>query len=158
MADPIAQYFAQYPDYNYYPSSYDWRQIGAFNSLVAFKGWDQTTRKVEYEKLKATWTTVVEAEYSGSTLQHYQNLCDDLGINPIPGSVNECKRQLAGVFVNIVDLTQYRMDRRAGRGVSRPLLHNDLEASRNYSNREKKWYPTENARSEMLRILLKVLH
>jgi hypothetical protein len=157
MADPIAQYFAQYPEFNYHPSP-DWRQKGAFGALAGLKGWDQYTRKLEYDKLKATWTTFVEAEYSGSTLQHYQNLCDDLGINPIPGSVNECKRQLAGVFVNIVDLTQYRMDTRAGGWVSRPLLHRDLEALKNYSNKEQKWYPTENARSEMLRVLLKVLH
>jgi hypothetical protein len=158
MADPIAQYFAQYPEYNYYPSSFDWRQKRAFDALAGLKGWDQPTRKLEFEKFKATWTTFVEAEYSGFTLQHYQNLCDDLGINPIPGSVNECKRQLAGVFVNIVDLTQYRMDRRAGRWVSRPLLHTDLEALRSYSNKEKKWYPPENTQSEMLRVLLKVLH
>jgi hypothetical protein len=157
MADPIDEYFAQYPDFNYRPS-HDWRQIGPFNALVKFKSWDQNRRKLEWEELKTKWTTVIEEEYFDSTLPHYQSLCEDLGIEPIPVTVNECKRQLARVYVNIVDLTQYRRDRQSGGMPQPPRLHRNRAELAEYSRAEKKYYPLENATSEMLRVLLHDLH
>lgn len=156
MDNSIAQYFARYPEFDYRPSR-DWRQIGPFNALAKFKDWDQDRRTIEFAELKASWIPVVEREYAESSLTHYQNLCRDLDIDPIPETVNECKRQLKGVFVNIVDLTQYRRDIRAGERARKPTLFRSLRALRDYSTAQQKWYPPETAKSEMLRELLKVL-
>lgn len=157
MADPIAEYFARYPEFDYIPSS-DWRQIDNFNDLVQFKGWPHARSKTEFEEFKRTWTTLVEEEYSGSSLDHYQGLCDDLDIDPIPDTVNKCKEQLKRRFVNIIDLTKYRRERRMGLDSVKPQTFGSLNALKEYSNDQKKWYPLETAKGEMLRELLKVLH
>jgi hypothetical protein len=68
--------------------------------------------------------------------------------------VNECKLQLRRVYVNIVDLTQYRRDRRSGGIPQTPRLHRNRNELAEYSKAEKKYYPLENAKSEMLRVLL----
>src|SRR5216110_1793386 len=105
--DPIEAFFAQYPSFVYQPSS-DWRQVGPFNALARHCGWSKTRRKSEFKSFKRTWIRVVESEFSGSSLLHYQSLCEDLDITPIPSTMEECKSVLKGIFVNIVDLMQYR--------------------------------------------------
>ena len=77
--DPIAQYFARFPSFNYQPSL-DWRQLGPFNALAERLKWNDEHRKKEFKKFKRTWTTVVESEFSGSSLHHYQSVCRDLDI------------------------------------------------------------------------------
>jgi hypothetical protein len=155
--DPIAQYFARFPSFNYQPSL-DWRQLGPFNALAKRLKWNDEHRKKEFKKFKRTWTTVVESEFSGSSLSHYQSVCRDLDISPIPDNVTECKAQLKDVFVNIVDLMQYRTDRRhQGRGARKPRKFESLEQLRKYSEQEGKYYNKQEAKAEMLRELLKVL-
>jgi len=155
--DAIAQYFARFPSFNYRPSS-DWRQLGPFNALAKRLKWTDEHRKKEFKKFKRTWTTVVESEFSGSSLPHYQSVCRDLDISPIPDNVTECKAQLKEVFVNIVDLMQYRTDRRhQGRVARKPRKFNSLEQLRKYSEQEGKYYSKQEAKAEMLRELLKVL-
>jgi len=100
---------------------------------------------------------IVENEFQGSTLQHYQGLCQDLRIRNVPETVPECKEMLKGVFVNIVDLVQYRRDRDRGVVARKPRKFGSLEALRRYSEEESKYYPKDNAKSEMLRELLQVL-
>src|SRR5579859_820850 len=156
MSDAIAEYFAQYPSYSYVPGP-DWRQIGAFNALAKELKWGQDERKRQFEVFKVTWTEVVEREFEDSSLEHYQTLCGDLNMYPIPDTVAECKAELKGVYVNIVDLVQYRKDRKAGRRYTRPRQFRNLKELSDYSNDEKKWYPVESAKAEMLKELLKVL-
>ena len=114
MSDPIAQYFAQYESFTFYPQR-DWRQTGAFNSLAKHLGWSQDQRKSEYQNFKAIWAQAIEGEFAESTLQHYQDLCAELDIEDIPDSITQCRNTLWRVYVNIVDLMQYRRDRMLGR-------------------------------------------
>jgi hypothetical protein len=158
MSDLIAAYFARFPSFNYHPSlNDDFRQIKAFNALASHCEWPQSRRKEEFEYFKQTWYNVIEIEFGESSLPHYQSLCHDLGISPAPESVNECKARLSTVFVNIVDLTQFRRERRAGRTHAQITLFNDLEELQSYSSKNQKWYPKEAAKAEMLRVLLKVM-
>ena len=154
--DAIAQYFARFPSFNYRPSL-DWRQLGPFDALAKRLKWEDEDKKKEFKKFKRTWTTVVESEFSGSSLPHYQSVCRDLDISPIPDNVTECKAQLKEVFVNIVDLMQYRTDRQKGRGASKPRKFQSLAQLRKYSEQSEKYYPKKEAKAEMLRELLKVL-
>jgi hypothetical protein len=158
MSDPIAEYFAQYPDFNYCPSKDGWRQFGAFNALCTHRGLTQEERSNELEEFKKTWYDVVNTEFDGSTLDHYQELCLHLGIWPAPDSVKECKDRVSTVFVNIVDLVQYRKERRAGKYPDRVEKFSTLKELKQYSTREKKWYPPEAAEAEMLKELLKVFY
>jgi hypothetical protein len=158
MADAIALYFAQYSDdFKFIPGTTDWRQMGAFNSLAGQMKWSNNRRRDEFEQFKQTWCDVAESEFGDSTLPHYQSLCEDLRISPIPNSVTSCKSALSAVFVNIVDLVQYRKNKRARRGATPVTLFDSLSDLQNYSEGSKKWYPKQTAKAEMLRELLKVL-
>jgi len=154
--DPIAEYFARFSSFKYRPSL-DWRQLGPFNALAKHLKWTDEHRKKEFKRFKRTWTTVVESEFTGSSLSHYQRVCQDLDIAPIPGDVAECKAQLKEVFVNIVDLMQYRTDRQKGRLARKPRKFGSLEELSAYSQGSQKYYNREEAKAEMLRELLKVL-
>lgn len=154
--NPIAEFFVRYRSFRYRPSS-DWRQLGPFNALAKHCKWSDELRKEELKRFKRTWTQVVESEFSGSSFSHYQSLCRDLDIKPIPDTVYECKAALKGVFVNIVDLMQYRTDCQKGRFARKPQKFRTLEQLKEYSGNEGKYYSKEDAKSEMLRELLKVL-
>jgi hypothetical protein len=154
QSDPIEAYFTRFPSFTYIPSS-DWRQTRAFYDLADHFGWDDKRKRIERAKLRDAWVEVVENEFSGATLEHYQGLCQDLRIRNVPDTVAECKGRLKGVFVNIVDLMQYRKDQKGGSRVKRPRKFANLEELRQYSKSEGKYYPLQAAKSEMLRELLK---
>jgi hypothetical protein len=156
MSDPIAEFFAQYPNFAFHPGR-DWRQIDAFNSLAEQQEWHGTERENKWEEFRNCWTNVVEHEFTECRIEHYQNLCRDLGLEPVPDSIRMCKRELKRVHVNIVDLMQYRRDRREGRNPARPQLFATAQELEDYTRRERKYYPLQNARAEMLRVLLKIL-
>jgi hypothetical protein len=64
---------------------------------------------------------------------------------------------LKDVFVNIVDLMQYRTDRQRARGVIKPRKFRTLKRLKEYSNKTGKYYNKEEAKAGMLRELLKIL-
>ena len=155
MSDPIANYFARYPTFNYhYSHADDWRQISAFNALGTRLGWDQTRRNgTEFPDLKEAWAEAVEQEFAESGLDHYQTLCEDLGLEP-GDSIRDCKRVLSGVYVNIVDLIQFRKDKRANRNPTPLQLFESDEELKDYTRKSKKWCPVETARAGILLVLL----
>lgn len=156
MSDPIANYFARYPAFNYIPT-WDWRQKDAFNALAQELEWSQERRLREWQYFKETWAAAIEKEFAESTLERYQNLCEELRIAPIPDSIRECKRELSKIYVNIVDLMQYRKDKQTGRHAQPVILFNNASELREYTEREQKWCPVETAKAEMLGVLLKNL-
>jgi hypothetical protein len=158
MSDPIVKFFAEFPRFNFTPSSSDWRQKEAFNALAAQYGWTQEYRIYKYECFKDTWCEIIEEEFEESDLESYQNLCEELGIEPAPESIGECRSELSGIFVNIVDLVQYRKDMRAGENPNAVTLFNNAEELRAYSDTRKKWCPVKTTRSEVLRVLLRPIH
>jgi|SRR5579862_972384 len=156
MTDPISKFYEDYPDFKYiYSHNDDWRQIRAFHALAQSQRWSRQDRAVEFRRYQATWAALMEQEFSETDLADYQTLCRHLDITPIPDSKNECKRRLKEVNVNIVDLVQYRRDKRAGRYAEKPIIFESEEDLKEYSEKEDKIYPLESARSDMLRVLLK---
>jgi hypothetical protein len=154
MSDSISKYFAQYPEFNFVPDPSDWRQTGPFNALAMQKGWDQLQRDLEFIELKMSWTGVAEDEFEQTKLEHYQALCRDLNIR-VRESIVGCKEELRRVNVNIVDLVQYRRDRRAGIYNPGVTWFDTVQELKEYSIREAKFYPVDTAKSDMLRGLLK---
>ena len=151
--DPVEAYFLRFPTFHYNPTG-DWRQLGPFNALAKLKNWNKVERKKEFRLLQYAWTEAVESEFEGSSILHYQSLCEDLDIDPIPETVENCKAELRNVFVNIVDLMQYRRNRRRG---EKPKQFAQLSDLKTYSSVQGKYYPKEQAKAEMLKELLKVL-
>jgi len=155
-SDPVGSYFARFPSFTYIPN-HDWRQLRAFYDLADHFTWSHRQKHTERLKLRALWIQAAELEFSGSSLQDYQDLCHELQIYPVPGSLEECKDRLTGVYVNIVDLVQYRRDKRMGvlDGGEGPWRFESLGGLREYSVEERKVWPWHEAKSEMLRELLK---
>jgi hypothetical protein len=71
--NPIEAFFDRYPSFPYRPSS-DWRQLSPFYALAKHCQWSNERRKKELKRFKHTWTDVVESEFDGSSLSHYQSL------------------------------------------------------------------------------------
>jgi hypothetical protein len=158
MTDPIYAYFAQYPYFDFKPSHSDWRQIDCFNALAQFEDWSQSHRSAEFSKLQDTWPTFVEAEFYGDTLPYYQKLCNELRIHPVPDTIPECKEKLSTVHVNIIDLVTFRVETRYGLEATPPKLFGSVQELKEYTKKEKKWYPTRNAKAEILKVLLRVIY
>jgi len=157
MADPIiANFLSQYPGYTYnYSRNDDWRQVKAFNAMAYILEWSQERRQREYQNFKDTWVEVAEQEFEGDSLEHFTSLCEDLKIDP-GQSIRACKEKLRAVNVNLVDLIQYRKEKRAGSNPPPVRIFDSAEELMEYSEKEKKTLPAEAARAGMLRVLLKL--
>jgi hypothetical protein len=153
--DPIENYFSRFARIRYHYSTKDWRQLERFDALSRRLNWSETKHERELRLLRQAWTEVAESEFQGSSILHYQTLCQDLDIDPIPETVSKCKRELRQVFVNIVDLVEYR---RNGRKGQKPKRFPSLKKLKGYCKVEVKYYRKERAKAEMLRVLLKQLH
>lgn len=154
MSDPFTEYFAQYPSYPYVPER-DWRQVNAFNGLAMQLNWSQECRDLEYENFKGIWPRAIEGEFAEPTLEHYQNLCEQLRGPPIPQSIKECKKKLYFVNVNLVDLMQYRRDIMLGYEPEPLRFFDTVEELQDYSRNTNKFCPVDVAKAKLLRPLLK---
>lgn len=159
MSDPIAEFFSRFPNsgFTFTPSrNDDWRQRRAFNAFANYMEWKQEERDRLYREFQDCWMYVFQNEVGTSKLEHYQNVCKDLGMDPIPNSIGGCRELLRSVYVNIVDLTQYRIDLKEGRNPA-PILQFDSEDDlKMYSKKEDKLYPSDLAKGELLKDLLRV--
>jgi hypothetical protein len=161
MADPMSEYFAEFDGqrhFYYEPwRTNDWRKKDNFNALAQAMGWDPRAprRNAEYRRVQEIWIGVVEAEFAGNSLTDYQQLCQELSFDPIPDSIPECKKMLSKVWVNVIDLVQYRRDERAGRLTEPVEVFYTFEKFEKYTKDADKWYPSGSANGEMLKVLLK---
>ena len=143
--DPIESYFSGFSPVG--SGTDDWRQLQRFNALAKRERWDKEERSAEYKRLQQAWTEAVESDFEGSSILHYQLLCGDLEIDPIPETVTECKSELKAVFVNIVDLMEYC---RKGRRGQQPKRFAKLKQLKKYSLENGKYYRKENAKAGVL--------
>ena len=158
MSNPINRFFSErYPEYDYRESQRDWRQIGAFNGLAIELQWSQRFRAERWEAFKSTWIELIEEEFSGTDLYDYQELCRDLDLTPAT-TIEGCREEIEKLYVNIVDLVQYRRDRRRGVSPQRIPQFGSYEELKQYSKEAKKWLPIQTANTEMLKALFKMLH
>jgi hypothetical protein len=115
--DPIESYFSRFSSL-WHRRTNDWRQLQRFNSLAKRERGNKAKRNAQYKRLQQAWTEAVESEFG------------DLQINRIPETVAECKSQLRAVFVNIVDLVEYRKN---GRRSRKPKRFENLKHLKKYS-------------------------
>ena len=114
--------------------------------------WDQERRNQELRRFQGLWTEIAEEEFAGEFHEQYRLLCSNLSIDPVHGSMNEIKKHLREIHVNLVDLIDYRL---GGRNGQPPTLFRTGEELKSYTESENKKLPIQNARAKLLRMLLK---
>jgi len=164
MSDPISKFFVDYPQ-EHFPdapeldltlSSTDWRQQGAFDYLHRHLRWTQTQRDNAYVELEtARFEFVVELFGHEKSEDNYRELCADLEILPLPANKTQLERELRRIHVNLVDVIQYRWDKRLGRGTSRVTKYRNSEEAKNAARDEHKSLSAEIGKIGVLRVLLR---
>jgi hypothetical protein len=157
MSRAVEDYFAEF-GWEVQNVLEDWRQLATFDLLAAEKGWTPEERNNEYGRLTEAHIRVIMEEFSGSTAQDYQKLCEDVGIRVIPGaSKRVCSTELGKEenTVNIVDFVQFRKRKREG--ITEPPVRRfeSTEALKEYTKNSGKSCPYIANRPELLRQLLR---
>ncbi|KAL8822354.1 MAG: hypothetical protein Q9191_006913 [Dirinaria sp. TL-2023a] len=126
--------------------------LGTFNKLAKIQGWAPGSEEYEDERityLLSAYDTHVGCLFQENMLQGLQQLCRELGVDTVPGSITKCKQILKGqVHVNIVNLIDSR------RCKQKPKIFATAAALRKYTNSKKLFFPIYEAKG---RPLLKVL-
>ncbi|KAJ5193595.1 hypothetical protein N7449_009737, partial [Penicillium cf. viridicatum] len=125
----------------------------AFGLVALQRGW-----KPGSKNWKKNWNTCMNSEYDRligcrvSSLATWQELCTKVGIEDYFTSINQCKKALAHVHVNIVDLLDsWSTD-------ATPVRFKNKEALAAYTKASKKFFGRHIAKQDkVLRVLLRKL-
>ncbi|KAL8851043.1 MAG: hypothetical protein Q9221_004033 [Calogaya cf. arnoldii] len=125
-----------------------------FERLAQIQGWrkKQTEWRIQRgECLQAEFEFHLGSIEVDGKLAAWRNLCLELGIglNKLT-SITECKKELRGVHVNLLDLIDAR------RAHEKPRLFRTASALANYTRNYKRYFPLDEAKEDSLkRILLR---
>ncbi|KAF1992671.1 hypothetical protein P154DRAFT_203439 [Amniculicola lignicola CBS 123094] len=80
-----------------------------FELLTLHEGWSKKSKKQRQRKAEL-FEEEFKAQFTeGKTkLESWQALCKEVGIDPVPSSITQCRKALHGVLVNIVNLMDHR--------------------------------------------------
>ncbi|KGO76043.1 hypothetical protein PITC_012000 [Penicillium italicum] len=125
----------------------------AFSLVALQRGW-----KPGSKKWKKNWNSCMNGEYDRligcrvSSLATWQELCTKVGIEDCFTSINQCKKALARVHVNIVDLLD------SWNSDTTPTRFQNKEALAAYTKANKKFFARQIAKQDkVLRVLLRKL-
>ncbi|KAJ3879748.1 hypothetical protein F5051DRAFT_325219 [Lentinula edodes] len=151
-SNPIQLFFSSYSEFTYDPSG---KTMAQFWELCNLYSWDRNSdeRAEALAKMRDAIAQQFNAFYGtdADSLDGWYNLFQALQVQ-IPDTVKGCKDLIRTIHVNICDLVDYSL----GEQNVPPELHVSQEALAEYSRREGKIYPRENAYAEgLLRFLLR---
>jgi hypothetical protein len=63
-----------------------------FNQLAKHMGWSKKSKEFRKHKIIATKQEITSSYGGSSRLEGWQQLCDDVGVEPIPSSIKKCKK------------------------------------------------------------------
>ncbi|TGO80860.1 hypothetical protein BPOR_1611g00020 [Botrytis porri] len=136
----IDHFFARYPNFVYESSAPIWME---FNRLCSHFNWDDDDYNMREAKRKFKSAMVQEFNVIYGTdeknLGLWQKLCYVLNIEPVPESLNECRKHVLRTHVNLVDLVETP---RTGNPVE---IFADLKDLREYTIKNEKFFPKEDA-------------
>lgn len=91
MAGPLAQFFRRYSNFDYNSSN---SAPSEFRRLCSFKKWDKRQKDTAHDAFKSALTKQFNLNYgtSVSDVGSWQSLCTYIGVEPIPETVEECKK------------------------------------------------------------------
>jgi len=139
----LNDFFEQYPDFDYDPSmpaNSEWYR------LCDHMNWGKKGKKTNperesaYEDFKDALVHQFNTNYGTDeeSLDAWQELCERLGVFPIPDTLKEAREKVKATHVNLVDLTQGA----DGREVR--IFHTEVELSE-YTRRNGRYFPAESA-------------
>ncbi|KAH8155787.1 uncharacterized protein LAJ45_00799 [Morchella importuna] len=139
-------FFAQYPTFTRPSTS---GLLDCFKALSVSQAW---TPKDE-EDAKINFRTAMVQEFNTrygtneKDLESWRNLCRVFGIgeDKMPGSIKKCKKEIAKIHVNLVDLIE--LPPPSSGPVTAARIFPTLKALRKYTKRTKKYFPREEAKA-----------
>lgn len=135
-----SSFFSQYPEFDHDATA---PLVAEFQRLSLQRGWKAGGKKFRQIRQKCL-AQEFEHHYghASNKLAGWQTLCADVYISPIPPSINQCKKALSKIAVNLVDLID---SRRTGKKVK---LFPSKNALRNYSIKHDKIFPKRQAKAD----------
>ncbi|KAJ5818906.1 hypothetical protein N7474_004497 [Penicillium riverlandense] len=141
-------FFSKHPNIGTDPTMKTTRD---FNRLARQRGWDPDSTV-----WKLHWNDFISAKLDGlfggrdKDLKTWQEVCGKLGLRGDFSSFNKCKKALARVNANIVDLLECWATGK------RPRMFRSREELEHYTKVHRKFFPRSHAKqSRILRIFLK---
>ncbi|KAE9968564.1 hypothetical protein EG328_007497 [Venturia inaequalis] len=145
-------FFADFPDFEYN----DDRSLKSnFQRLAKSQGW-------EGKEYREQMSRMMEGEFRrfygrSTSLAGWKALSKDLGVEPAPASIDECKEELTKLFVNIWDFVDWKREAEAGREDFDGHFAT-LDALRTYTKDTGKFYPKDEAKQDgYLWVLLRLI-
>ncbi|KAF8336078.1 hypothetical protein F5887DRAFT_1250067, partial [Amanita rubescens] len=141
-ATHIADFFANYPDFSHNPGT---PVSVEFQRLAKRYKWKR--KSPEYKDAWAQFGAAMGkqfADYYGSDVHDinaWQALCIELGVDPVPDTIAQCKKIMKSTHVNLVDFIDIRS---TPGGQIRKF--NTREELKRYTNKRKKYYPLDAAK------------
>ncbi|PPQ83719.1 hypothetical protein CVT25_006123 [Psilocybe cyanescens] len=135
---PLVQFFAEYPQFEYDRSKAPTKEFQRMCRLVRL-----VPRSDERKAAQEAFNNAIALEFNDAfgtdenSLESWQALCERLQIDPIPDTLNECRRVVKSTHVNLVDMVD--------RNEEVPEKFPSVAALRQYSIENHKIFPKENA-------------
>ncbi|KAF8957575.1 hypothetical protein BDZ97DRAFT_1762835 [Flammula alnicola] len=143
---PLAVFFAEYSSFNYDANN---SATEEFRRMCRLFKWKKDKKKDAREKLRNALTKQFNANYGTNSedVNAWQGLCARLGVDPIPETLEECRRTVMGTHVNLVDFVERR----------RPVQNFSSETElSDYTRKSGKYFPKKNAYAgNLLKYLLR---
>ncbi|KAJ5126092.1 hypothetical protein N7448_005402 [Penicillium atrosanguineum] len=143
-------YFLRFPHFQRKPAL---PSNDEFNRLARQMKWKRGSKKYKHER-----SDFLASEFNihygsdATKLENWQRLCIELDIGQAIGSITKCRKALAKVHVNLVDLVDTR---RTGESVEH---FPNVSALRKYTKETKKVFPKSAAKADgFLKALLRVI-
>ncbi|KAI0318926.1 hypothetical protein OF83DRAFT_1113356 [Amylostereum chailletii] len=136
-SSPLRAFFANYPQFDYNPAGSpvnEFRRMRRDFPLLVPRGRNAAFRSALTNEFNWKYGTDV------TKLESWQSLCRTVGIAPIPDTVTQCRKAVASVHINLVDLIDPSL---VDEVRTFPSVH-ELAA---YTRETKKFFPKNEAKA-----------
>jgi len=142
---PLAEFFSAFANFSLNPTA---ASTDEFKRLLSTVG-NENARELREDFKEALVSEFIMAYGKTSSLSAWRSLCGDIGIDPIPATLPECRIAVENSFVNIIDLLDAR---KTGTKVHRFASLKELA---DYTKDTRRFFPGDRARGTLLRELLR---
>ncbi|KAF2866282.1 hypothetical protein BDV95DRAFT_584450 [Massariosphaeria phaeospora] len=81
-----------------------------FTRLTIHQGWSSKNTKSQKKRRARFYADEWDAQFGHvkNKLQGWQELCEEVGIKPVPSSITQCRKALSRTHINLVNLMDHR--------------------------------------------------
>lgn len=153
----MESFFAQYPTFTHTPTS---GLIASFKALSVSQSWTPKAQKTAKVSFRAAMVQEFNNRYGTNekSLESWRNLCRVFGItdDETLGSITKCKKAIANIHVNLVDLIESPPDSTGP--TTAVKIFPTLKALKKYTKRTGKYFPRGEAKEGgILKSLLRII-